>query len=296
MSGIRDGINANPDKPAYIMDKTGEVITRIQLEERSNQCAHLFRSLGISIGDHIAILMENNRYFFEICSAASRSGIIYTPVSTYLKESEVEYIVNNCEAKLFISSIVKRDIATALIDKMPNVEICLMVGGTIDGYVSYEEKIAQFPTTPIEDEMAGQDMLYSSGTTGRPKGVKVNYEPMPYGDIPNAGKALIMLYRFNEDTIYLSPAPLYHAAPLRFCMLVLYAGGTVIVMDHFDALRSLQLIDKYKATHSQWVPTMFIRMLKLPEAERVKYDISSMTIAIHAAAPIPIIVKEQMIK
>ena len=296
MSEIRDKINAHPGKPAYIMDKTGEVVTRIELEERSNQCAHLFRSLGLSIGDHIAILMENNRYFFEICSAASRSGVIYTPVSTYLKESEVEYIVNNCEAKLFISSIGKRDIAAFLIDKIPNVENCLMVGSTIDGCISYEEKITQFATTPIADEMAGQDMLYSSGTTGRPKGVKVNYKPMPYGDIPAAGKALIMLYRFNEDTIYLSPAPLYHAAPLRFCLLVLYAGGTVIVMDHFDAQRSLQLIDKYKATHSQWVPTMFIRMLKLPETERAKYDVSSMTIAIHAAAPIPITVKEQMIK
>jgi len=296
MSEIRDRVYANPDKPAYIMAQTGEVVTRIELEERSNQCAHLFRDLGLSIGDHIAILMENNRYFFEICSAASRAGIIYTPVSTYLKESEVEYIVNNCEAKLFVSSMAKSDIARVLIDKMSNVKTRLMVGGVIDGYISYEEKMNTFPTTPIADEMAGQDMLYSSGTTGRPKGVKINWEPMPYGEIPDAGKALMMLYGFNEDTVYLSPAPLYHAAPLRFCMMVLYGGGTVIVMDRFDALESLQLIDKYKATHSQWVPTMFIRMLKLPEEERAKCDVSSMTVAIHAAAPIPITVKEQMIK
>ncbi|MBW1985389.1 MAG: AMP-binding protein, partial [Deltaproteobacteria bacterium] len=183
MSEIRDRVYANPDKPAYIMAKTSEVVTRIELEERSNQCAHLFRDLGLSIGDHIAILMENNRYFFEICSAASRAGIIYTPVSTYLKESEVEYIVNNCEAKLFVSSMAKSDIARILIDKMSNVKTRLMVGGVIDGYISYEEKMNTFPTTPIADEMAGQDMLYSSGTTGRPKGVKINYEPMPYGEI-----------------------------------------------------------------------------------------------------------------
>ena len=295
MIDLRKRALENPDKPAYIMAGSKEVITNLQLEERSNKCAHMFREMGLKIGDNMAIFMENNRQFLEICVAASRVGLIYTPISSYLKISEIEYIVNNSRAKLFITSEAKSEIASKLIDLMPNVATRLIVGEVIDGYSSYEEKIAQHPVTPIDDQMAGRDMLYSSGTTGRPKGVKMNYEPLPYGEIPDGFKGLLALFRITEKTIYLSPAPLYHAAPLRFCMGVLYAGGTVIVMEKFDALKSIELIEKYKATHSQWVPTMFVRMLKLPEEERNKYNVSSMKIAIHAAAPIPIPVKEKMI-
>ncbi len=296
MIDIRERLSENPDKPAYIMAGSGEVVTRIQLEERANQGAHLFRSLGLQTKDHIAIFMENNRQYLEVCSAASRSGLVYTAISTHLKISEIEYIVGNCGAKAFVTSKTMSSMAVDLIEKMPNVTARLMVGGVVDGFDSYEEKTAGFPKTPIEDEAAGQDMLYSSGTTGRPKGIKVNYVDMPYGEIPDAGKLLIALYGFDENTVYLSPAPLYHSAPLRFCLLNLYAGGTVIVMDKFDAMASLAAIEKYKATHSQWVPTMFVRMIKLPEEDRKKYDVSSMKIAIHAAAPIPIPVKEQMIE
>ncbi len=295
MIDLRKRVLENPDKPAYIMAGSSEVITNLQLEERANRCAHMFRDMELKIGDNIAIFMENNRQFLEICCAASRSGLIYTPISSYLKISEIEYIVNNSRAKLFITSEAKSEIASKLIDLMPNVVTRLIVGKVIDGYSSYEEKIAQHPVTPIDDQMAGMDMLYSSGTTGRPKGVKMTYEPLPYGEIPDGFKGLLALFRITEKTIYLSPAPLYHAAPLRFCMGVLYKGGTIIVMEKFDALKSLELIEKYKATHSQWVPTMFVRMLKLPEEERNRYDVSSMKIAIHAAAPIPIPVKEKMI-
>jgi len=296
MLEIRKGIFENPDKPAYIMANSGEVITRIQMEERANQAAHLFRSLGLQTKDHIAIFMENNSRYLEICSAASRTGLIYTAISTDLKISEIEYIVGNCGAKAFITSKNMSSTAIDLIDKIPNVTARLMVGGVVDGFDSYEEKAAGFPKTPIEDEDAGQDMLYSSGTTGRPKGIKVSYVEFPYGEIPDAGKLIIALYGFDEDTVYLSPAPLYHSAPLRFSMLNLHVGGTVIVMEKFDASESLAAIEKYKATHSQWVPTMFVRMTKLPEEERNKYDVSSMKIAIHAAAPIPIPIKEQMIE
>jgi acyl-CoA synthetase (AMP-forming)/AMP-acid ligase II len=295
MIDLRKRVLENPDKPAYIMAGTNEVITNIQLEERANKCAHMFRDMDLKIGDHLTIFMENNRHFLEICCAASRAGLVYTPISSYLKISEIEYIVNNSRAKMFITSEAKSDSASKLIDLTPNVETRIMVGEVKDGYISYGEKIAQYPDTPIEDQMAGRDMLYSSGTTGRPKGVKMVYEPLPYGEITNGGKILIGLFKINKKTVYLSPAPLYHAAPLRFCLIVLYAGGTVIVMERFDALKSLEYIERYKATHSQWVPTMFVRMLKLPEEERNKYDLSSMKVAIHAAAPIPIPVKEQMI-
>ncbi len=295
MIDLRKRALENPDKPAYIMAGSNQVITNLQLEERSNKCAHMFREMGLNIGDNIAIFMENNCQFLEICCAASRAGLIYTPISSFLKIAEIEYIVNNSRAKLFITSEAKSAIASKLIDLMPNVATRLIVGEVIDGYSSYEEMIAQHPVTPIDDQMAGMDMLYSSGTTGRPKGVKMTYEPLPYGEITDSVKGILALFNITKKTIYLSPAPLYHAAPLRFCMWVLYAGGTVIVMEKFDALKSMELIEKYKATHSQWVPTMFVRMLKLLEEERNSYDVSSMKIAIHGAAPIPIPVKEKMI-
>lgn len=278
------------------MAGSGAVVTRLQLEERANQGAHFFRGLGLKNGDGIAIFMENNRHFLEICAAAGRSGLIYTPISTHLTTAEIEYIVNDCGAKVFLTSVAKSHLAAELANRMPKVAARMMVDGVIAGYQRYEERIARQPTTPIPDQASGQDMLYSSGTTGRPKGIKQEYRGLPYGEVTNVAKTLLTVYAINEETVYLSPAPLYHSAPLRFCMLTLYAGGTVVVMERFDERQALALIEKHKATHSQWVPTMFIRMLKLPEEERSKYDISSMQMAIHAAAPIPVPVKEQMIR
>ncbi len=296
MIEIRERVFSNPDKPAYVMSGSGEVVTRIQLEERANQAAHLFRNLGLQTRDHIAIFMENNRQYLEICSAASRSGLIYTAISTHLKVSEIEYIVGNCGAKAFITSKTMSGTAIDLVDKMPGVIARLMIGGIVDGFDSYEENAGECPKTPIEDEATGQDMLYSSGTTGRPKGITVSYVDLPYGEVPDTAKLLAALYGFDENTVYLSPAPLYHSAPLRFCMINLWAGGTLVIMEKFDAKDSLAAIEKYKATHSQWVPTMFVRMIKLPDEELKKFDVSSMKVAVHAAAPMPIPVKEQMIE
>jgi len=288
-------IHDNPDKPAIVMASSGKTVSFRELEESANRCAHLLRDLGVKAGDNIAIFMENNPAFIEACSAAARAGLLFTPISTHLTPSEVEYIVNDCGAKAFFTSAARRDVAAHLLDKMPNVIARLMVNGVIEGYESYEDKLALYPAVPIADEMAGWQMVYSSGTTGRPKGVKLNVEPMAYGEMPDEGKLFIALYGLGEDTVYLSPAPLYHTAPLVFVSLTLRVGGTVIVMEKFDAFQSLELIDKYQVTHSQWVPTMFIRMLKLSEEQRKGLDMSSQRIAIHAAAPIPIPVKEQMI-
>ena len=291
----RQWVREKPDKPSLIMATSGRVVTRRELEESANRCAHMLRDLGLRAGDKIAIYMENDPRFIEIAGAAARSGLLYTPISTHLTVSEVEYIVNDCGAKVFFTSAAKSEIASQLAGRIPNVAARLMVNGTVEGYASYEESVTSYPVEPILGETSGDAMLYSSGTTGRPKGIKLTLEPMAYGELMDGAKMLIAVYGLNKETVYLSPAPLYHAAPLRFVMLTLFMGGTVVIMEKFDALQSLEMIERHRATHSQWVPTMFIRMLKLPEEERKKFDVSSQKIAIHAAAPIPVRVKEQMI-
>jgi acyl-CoA synthetase (AMP-forming)/AMP-acid ligase II len=287
----------DPNKPAIILEPSGEVISYQQLDERSNQLAHLLRSFGLRRGDAIALCMENNGRFHEICWGAQRSGLYYTAASSRLTPGELAYIVEDCGAKVLILSHAKKDLAAALSSGLPNVQRRLMVGGTIEGWESYEDAVAGQPTTPIPDESEGADMLYSSGTTGRPKGVRV---PLPEGEFgSNAGGVGTLaqfLYGFTADSRYLSPAPLYHAAPLRYTMACHRIGATVVVMESFDPVACLALIQEHRITHGQFVPTMFIRMLKLDEAERKAYDVSSITCAIHAAAPCPIPIKEQMIE
>ena len=283
-----------PHKPAIIMGASGEMVTYRQLDQRSNQGAQLFRSLGLQAGDHIAMMMENNARFLEISWAAQRAGIIFTPIATHLKREEVSYILGNCGAKLFIGSHKLLDAAIAAREDATTVAHYYMVGGIAEGFEPWEELVDVQPDSPIADEQNGVPMLYSSGTTGQPKGVLV---PPADEDVntPPMATALGQLFGFGEETVYLSPAPLYHAAPLHYNMMTLFQGGTTVVMEKFDPEAALALIQEHRATHSQWVPIMFIRMLKLPEDVRQRYDISSMQFAIHAAAPCPVDVKQQMI-
>ncbi len=284
-----------PDKPAYIMAGSGEVVTYRQLDDRSNQCAQLFRSLGLVPGDGIALCMENHPRFLEIAWAAQRSGLYYTAISSRLTTAEVDYIVKDCGARVFITSAYKRDLATALGDLGSAVCARFMLDGTAPGYDAYEPAVAAQPAQPVADAIEGQDMLYSSGTTGQPKGVKFALTGQPVGTPPALLQLVRYLYNADADTVYLSPAPLYHAAPLRFCMSMHRLGGTVIIMEKFDPVEYLRLIERHRVTHTQLVPTMFIRMLKLPAEERRRFDVSSLKVAIHAAAPCPIPVKEEMI-
>jgi long-chain acyl-CoA synthetase len=286
----------HPDKPAYILAASGETVSYKQLDDRSNQGAQLFRSLGLEIGDHIAICMENNARYFEICWAAQRSGLIYTAISSRLTGPEAAYIIEDCQAKLLITSTAKRDLAVELRATLPEAVKFYMVGGSADGCESWEDAVASQPAEPIADEVEGSDMLYSSGTTGRPKGVSIPIEHTPMGTAPALLTLLTALYGATENSVYLSPAPLYHAAPLRFNMAMLRLGATCVVMEQFDAVEALRLIERHRVTHSQWVPSMFVRMFKLPEAERARHDVSSLEIAVHAAAPCPTPVKEKMIE
>ena len=282
------------DKPAYIMAGSGETVTYAQLDARSNQGAHLFRSLGLKRGDVIALMMENNARYFEIAWAAQRAGLYFVCVSTKLTAAEARYILEDCGAKVFITSPAMGPVIDELASALPGL-VLYAVGGAHGAYADFESARAKMPTTPIADQSQGSDMLYSSGTTGRPKGVKPALSDQPI-DAPNALQMMAQgLFGFTGDSVYLSPAPLYHAAPLRWCMVVHKLGGTVIVMEKYDPETALALIEKYRVTCGQFVPTHFVRMLKLPEAVRAKYDVSSMKSAIHAAAPCPVPVKEQMI-
>jgi acyl-CoA synthetase (AMP-forming)/AMP-acid ligase II len=278
------------------MASTGEIVTYRALDERSNRCAQLLWDAGLRPGDGIVLLLENHPRFFEIAWAAQRSGLYYTAVSSRLTAPEVEYIVDDCGARVFFTSHGMRDVAEALGNRLPRLRRRLMLSGKIPGYESYEDCVAAFPSRPLENELEGSDLLYSSGTTGRPKGVKPPLTGKPAGTMPPLLRLVTGLYRAGQDSVYLSPAPLYHAAPLRFNLTLHRLGGTCIVMEHFDALVALRLIERFRVTLSQWVPTMFVRMLKLPEEERLRFDLSSHRTAVHAAAPCPVEVKEKMIE
>ena len=290
-------------RPAFIMAGTGEAVTHAELERRSNRLAHLLRAQGLQRLDHYAVFMENNNRYFESCMAGERSGLYYTCINSYLTADELAYIVNNSESQLLITSQSHLAVARQALAQCPRVRLCLVVGGgaaapgkpgpaTLE---DFEAATAAYPSTPITDQWLGAAMLYSSGTTGRPKGV---LRPLP----ENPPDQPLPLFEFlnklwcgSEGMVYLSPAPLYHSAPLANVSIAMRNGGTVVIMEHFDAQHYLALVERYRITHTQLVPTMFSRMLKLPPSERTRHDLSSLTIAIHAAAPCPVLVKEQMI-
>jgi acyl-CoA synthetase (AMP-forming)/AMP-acid ligase II len=286
----------DPGKAAYIMANSGETVTFGQLEERSNQIAHAFRAAGLKPGDTIALFAENSARYFEICWAAQRSGLYYVCISSRLTPPEVEYILDNSGSSLLIASLGKADVA-GKVKQATQLAHYWSIDGEIDGFSRLETLQKTYPTTPIADEMAGTDMLYSSGTTGRPKGIRPPLEP---GTPIDEDNVLLQITRAlaagGPDSIYLSPAPLYHAAPLRWCMTFTRLGATLVVMEKFDPESFLNSVQKYKVTHTQMVPTMFVKLLKLPEAVRTSYDTSSLKFVVHAAAPCPIPVKQQMIE
>ncbi len=284
----------HPDKPAVIVAGTGETLTYEELDDEANRLARVFHDAGLRPGDHVAFCLENRAQFLAVAWGAHYAGLYYTAISTRLTTAELAYIVGDCGARVLIASPYVADAVTG--DEMPNVELRLALGGLIDGFESYEDAVAAADPTPLPGRVEGMDMLYSSGTTGRPKGVKVPLPNLPLGS-PNALLMLnTALFGLTFDTVYLSPAPMYHAAPLRFSMTAQRAGATVVMMERFDPVDALAAIERYRVTSTQVVPTMFVRMLKLPAAERERHDVSSLTHVIHASAPCPIPVKQQMIE
>jgi long-chain acyl-CoA synthetase len=199
---------------------------------------------------------------------------------------------------VLITSEAKRNVATAAMKNCSKVALCLVVDGEGNGsrIQNLDEATAVYPSTPVADESLGRHMLYSSGTTGRPKGIVRSLPEQPPSKPLPESDFVAQLWQYREGMVYLSPAPLYHTTPQLGVNLSIRAGGTGIIMERFDAEWFLELVQTYKVTHSHLVPTMFSRMLKLPEAVRSRYDLSSLEIAIHGAAPCPVQVKEAMIE
>ena len=280
------------------MAGSGFTQTFAELDAAANRLSRVLRSVGVRPGDHVAICMENHDRYFEIVWGCHYAGAVYTACSSRLTGSELRYIVNDCGAKVFITSKYTGDQAAEIVTDTPDVVVRLMVDGTVPGYDSYEDAVGEHVPEPLdEDRVAGMDMLYSSGTTGRPKGVTREFPGTPLEATPGGVAPLLqILFGAISDSVYLSPAPLYHAAPLRFGMGAQALGATVVAMEHFDAEWYLQLIDQYHVTTTQVVPTMFVRLLKLDPDVCARYDVSSLRYVIHAAAPCPIPIKQQMIE
>jgi long-chain acyl-CoA synthetase len=295
----REFARLSPEKAAAIMAETGEAITFGALERNANQGAHVFRSLGLAAGDVVAIFLENNLSYLQIYWAAQRAGLYITPISTRLTPSEAAYIVNDSGSQVLITSAdagaAPRQLIHERLAAMPNVREIFYVGEPLDGARSWQEELDMHSSTPIGDESAGFHMVYSSGTTGRPKGIKL---PL-VGGAADAPIAIVGRIRENygvgSQTVYLSPAPMYHTAPLMYSTVVQRCGGTVVIMKHFDPEAFLAAIEKYRVTFTQMVPTMFVRLLKLAPEVRARYDLSSLKKVVHAAAPCPVPVKRQML-
>ena len=293
---IREHVQANPDRPAVILYPSGTTVTFGELEKRANQLAHLFRSCGLREGDAVAILMENNEHYHTVMWAARRCGLYYVPINTHLTADEAAYIIDNSAAKAIVGSAAVGPVLEGLAEGLPNglPGLLIVANADHDGWQRYPECVADQPDTPIPDEIEGDLLQYSSGTTGRPKGIKRPLSHLPPSQAPALMGALVTFW-MNPDGVYLSPAPLYHTAPSVWSMTMQAAGVPVVVMERFEAEGTLDAIQRHRVTHGQFVPVMFTRMLKLPAAVRDSYDVSSLERVMHAAAPCPVEIKRQMI-
>jgi long-chain acyl-CoA synthetase len=293
----------HPGQPAIIMASTSETVTYAELEARCNRAAHLLRAAGLRRGDHIAVFMENGIRMLEIEGGAERTGLCYTLINTYLAPDEVAYIVGNSTSRVLFSSAARQPVAAAAAAMCPHLQRMFMAGPVLaaadappDGWESYEAAIAGCPADPVPDESLGAAMLYSSGTTGQPKGILRELPEISPSDPLPVMEFVRAMFGFRPGMIYLNPAPLYHSAPQASVSASLRLGATVVVMEHFDAEQWLALVERYRVTHCQMVPVMFNRLLHLPDEVRARYDTSSLECIVHAAAPCPVHVKQAMIE
>lgn len=286
---------ARPDHPAIVMAASGESVSYGEMDANANRFARLLRAQGVGSGEHWALLMENNALYLQLVWGSQRSGAMMVPISTRLTAPEIAYILRDADVRLLVTSVQYADTAEVLREELPQCAILTLGSGGAD---DLEAALGAETAAPLDDPLPGQYMLYSSGTTGRPKGVRPR--PPETDDVlainPLVGLAVMGAgMPADGSMVYLSPAPLYHAAPLGWCTTAHRLGGTVVVMEKFEPEHALATIERYHVTDSQWVPTHFVRLLKLPEEVRTRYDLSSHKRAIHAAAPCPVPVKRAMI-
>jgi long-chain acyl-CoA synthetase len=287
----------DPDRVAVVYGEGERFESYGELEERSRRLGHVFRSWGLEPGDCVAVLLGNDDVFFDVFWACHRIGLYFTPVNWHLQREEVQYIVENCDARAFVAAERFGELATSVAEAVPTLAVSASLGGELPGFRSLEDALAASSDAPLGEELEGSVMLYSSGTTGRPKGVRRPLARAPAGDPKTviATVGLAGLFGMKEGDVYLSPAPLYHAAPLAFSQAQHRIGATTVIMRRFDPETALRLIERYRVNTSQWVPTHFKRLLSLPAATRKRYDLSTLRVAVHAAAPCPVAVKEAMI-
>ncbi len=285
---------AAPQGIAYRMLESGRAVTWAELEQRSRRCAALLLARGLRSGDAVAVYLDNHLRYFELLWAAHRIGLYYTTVSRHLKAPEVLYIVRDCGARALFSAAALMDTDGALAQGTAGLHR-FSLDGAVPGFEDYEAALQAVPAdVELPETPEGTDFCYSSGTTGLPKGIK---RPLASANRHFVAEPNPRMHwkTFDRDTVYLSTAPFYHTAPVRWNMNVMREGGTCVLMERFDAQAALAAIARFRVTHSQWVPTMFIRLLRLPEAERRAHDLSSLRVAVHAAAPCPVWVKQAMI-
>jgi long-chain acyl-CoA synthetase len=297
MSNIAHFAQQTPDQPAVIYGNGEHVETYAELDRNSRRIALALRRAGLAPGGSVAVLLGNANEFFDVYWACLRSGVYFTPINWHLAENEIQYIVENCDAEVFIANAAFAPVAARVASRTPRVHTRLCVGGAIEGFTPLADALASVPADPdLPDQTQGSVMLYSSGTTGMPKGVRRALTGMPF-NVPGASPfALFMgMFGIKAGDRYLVPAPLYHAAPLTFAAAQHALGSTCVVMRRFDPEDALRMIQDQRVTASQWVPTHFKRLLQLPEATRKQYDVSSLRVAIHAAAPCPVPIKEAML-
>jgi fatty-acyl-CoA synthase len=303
-----DHADRTPDAAAVIVPATGRRISYRAMVDQSKRLANVLRSRGLAPGDHVAILMTNVPEYFEVVWAARRAGFFYTAINWHLTPGEVRYMLENSQSKALIASADLADVADQAAAGLPGLSLRLLAGPVLastalasteearPGWDDYAATVAVAGTAPLGPELEGQAMLYSSGTTGRPKGIvhaKIDVA-REFGDVD--GDILwVNRYGLGPDTVTLNAGPLYHAAPLVSAMSTHRNGGTVVLPPKFDPEQTLQAIERYRVTYAQFVPTMFIRLLRLPAEVRRRYDVSSLRAVAHSAAPCPVEVKRRMI-
>lgn len=283
---LRDHVGTT--KPAVVLHPSGMVVTFAELEARANRLAHFLRRVGLVVGDTVAILMENNDHIHAAMWAARRSGLYYTLINTHLTSSEVGYIVADSGAKAVISSRGMRSVCEQL--SIESLAVAVLADDELEGWERYPHCVAA-EAAPIADECDGLLLQYSAGSTGRPKGIR---RPLSSAR-PTLSTPVFEALGVTVDSVYLSPAPIYHTAPAMWTMAAQGVGATTVVMERFDAEQALKSIERYGVTHAQFVPSMFVRMLRLPEEARLRYDVSTLERVVHAAAPCPPEIKRQMI-